>query len=124
MTERPEAPKAEEDCLFCRLVRGEIPAEHLAEGEDWLAFRDIAPQAPVHVLLIPKRHIGSVAELRSSDADLAGRLVLAAAELARTLGVDEGGYRLVTNRGERAGQSVFHLHFHLLAGRDMDWPPG
>lgn len=114
----------QQDCLFCRLVEGEIPAEVLAEGEDWLAFRDIAPQAPVHALLIPKRHIESVDHLRSADADLAGRLILAAAELARTLGVDEGGYRLVTNRGERAGQSVFHLHFHLLAGREMDWPPG
>jgi histidine triad (HIT) family protein len=113
-----------DDCLFCRLVGGELPAERLAEGEDWLAFRDIAPQAPVHALLIPKRHVESVAELRDEDADLAGRLVLAAAELARTLGVDEDGYRLVTNRGERAGQSVFHLHFHLLAGRTMDWPPG
>lgn len=113
-----------DDCLFCRLVGGELPAERLAEGEDWLAFRDIAPQAPVHALLIPKRHIESVAELRDEDADLAGRLVLAAADLARTLGVDEDGYRLVTNRGERAGQSVFHLHFHLLAGRTMDWPPG
>lgn len=127
MTAPPDAlggREGREDCLFCRIIRGEIPGERVAEGDDWLAFRDIAPQAPVHVLLIPKRHIGSVAELRPSDADLAGRLVLAAAALARTLGVDGDGYRLVTNRGERAGQSVFHLHFHLLAGRDMDWPPG
>lgn len=111
-------------CLFCRIVAGEVPADRVAEGEDWLAFRDIDPQAPVHVLIIPKRHVESVGELRDEDAGLAGRLVLAAAETARRLDVDDDGYRLVTNRGEKAGQSVFHLHVHLLAGRRMEWPPG
>lgn len=112
------------DCLFCRIVEGEVPSERVAEGDDWLAFRDINPQAPVHVLVIPKRHVESVAAFRDDEAEAAGRLLLAAAETARTLGVDEDGYRLVTNRGEKAGQSVFHIHIHLLAGRPMRWPPG
>lgn len=110
------------ECLFCRIADGELPADTVAESEEWLAFRDIDPQAPVHVLIIPRRHVESVAEL--DDAGLAGRLVMAAAETARELGVDEDGYRLVTNRGAKAGQSVFHLHLHLLAGRRMEWPPG
>lgn len=113
-----------EDCLFCRIVDGEIPSDRVAEDEDWMAFRDIDPQAPVHVLVIPKRHVESVAALEAEDRELAGRLVLAAAETARELGVDADGYRIVTNRGEKAGQSVFHLHLHLLAGRPMTWPPG
>lgn len=112
------------DCLFCRIVEGEVPSERVAEGDDWLAFRDINPQAPVHVLVIPKRHVESVAAFGDDEAEAAGRLLLAAAETARTLGVDEDGYRLVTNRGEKAGQSVFHIHIHLLAGRPMRWPPG
>ncbi|MGD8495791.1 MAG: histidine triad nucleotide-binding protein [Gemmatimonadales bacterium] len=119
MTDEPR-----EDCLFCRIYAGEIPADTVAEGEDWMAFRDIDPQAPVHVLIIPKRHVESVAALETGDTALAGRLLLAAAETARELGVEEDGYRLVTNRGEKAGQSVFHLHLHLLAGRRMNWPPG
>lgn len=112
------------DCLFCRIVSGEIPAELVAEGQDWIAFRDVAPQAPVHVLIIPRTHVESVADLDGTSEELAGRLLLAAAETARVLGVSDDGYRLVTNRGVRAGQSVFHLHIHLLAGRDMTWPPG
>lgn len=113
-----------DDCLFCRIYAGEIPADRVAEGEDWIAFRDIDPQAPVHVLIIPRRHVESVAAFEPEDAELAGRLLLAAAETARRLGVEEDGYRVVTNRGEKAGQSVFHLHLHLLAGRRMTWPPG
>lgn len=112
------------DCLFCRIADGELPADRVAESEEWLAFRDIDPQAPVHVLIIPRRHVESVASLAEADAGLAGRLLLAAAETARALGVEEDGYRLVTNRGAKAGQSVFHLHVHLLAGRRMEWPPG
>lgn len=112
------------DCLFCRIADGELPADRVAESEDWVAFRDIEPQAPVHVLIIPRRHVESVAELGADDAGLVGRLVLAAAETARELGVEDDGYRLVTNRGAKAGQSVFHLHVHLLAGRRMQWPPG
>lgn len=112
------------DCLFCRIVSGEIPADLVGEGEKWIAFRDVAPQAPIHVLIIPKAHIESVADLDPTSGEPAGVLLLAATEIARSLGVSEDGYRLVTNRGARAGQSVFHLHFHLLAGRDMSWPPG
>jgi histidine triad (HIT) family protein len=113
-----------DDCLFCRIIRGEIPADVVAEGESWLAFRDIQPQAPVHVLVIPRRHVESVDSLDAEDGDLAGELMLAAAEVARIEGIDESGFRAVTNVGERAGQSVFHLHIHVLGGRRMRWPPG
>jgi len=113
-----------DDCLFCRIVRGEIPADVIAEGESWVAFRDIQPQAPVHVLVIPRRHVESVGALEEADADLAGELLTAAAEVARLEGIGESGYRVVTNVGERAGQSVFHLHVHVLGGRRMRWPPG
>ena len=112
------------DCLFCRIVRGEIPADIVAEGESWLAFRDIQPQAPVHVLVIPRKHVASVADLSEQDGDLSAELVQAAAEVARAEGVFESGFRIVTNVGERAGQSVFHLHLHVLGGRRMRWPPG
>ncbi len=113
-----------DDCLFCRIVRGDIPADVVAEGESWVAFRDIQPQAPVHVLVIPRRHVDSVGALMDGDSDLAGELLIAAAEVARLEGVGESGYRVVTNVGERAGQSVFHLHVHVLGGRRMRWPPG
>jgi histidine triad (HIT) family protein len=113
-----------DDCLFCRIVRGEIPADVVAESESWLAFRDIQPQAPVHVLVIPRKHVESADSLSLEDADLAGELLLAAAEVARVEGIAESGYRAVTNVGERAGQSVFHLHVHVLGGRRMRWPPG
>jgi len=113
-----------DDCLFCRIVRGEIPADVVAEGDSWIAFRDIQPQAPVHVLVIPRDHVDSVGRLQAEDAALGGELLLAAAEVARSEGVDESGYRIVTNVGERAGQSVFHLHVHVLGGRRMRWPPG
>jgi histidine triad (HIT) family protein len=112
------------DCLFCRIVRGEIPADVVAEGESWLAFRDIQPQAPVHVLVIPRKHLDGVGSLGGEDGSLPGELLLAAAEVARIEGVEESGYRVVTNVGERAGQSVFHLHLHILGGRRMRWPPG
>ena len=113
-----------DDCLFCRIVGGEIPAERVAEGETWIAFRDIQPQAPVHVRVIPRRHVTSVAELAQSEAAMVGELLIAAADVARREGVEDTGYRVVTNVGERAGQSVFHLHFHVLGGRRMRWPPG
>jgi histidine triad (HIT) family protein len=113
-----------EDCLFCRIACGDIPSDVVAETERWLAFRDIQPQAPVHVLVIPKLHLESVATLAEVDRDLAGELLLAAAEVARREGIDESGFRIVTNVGERAGQSIFHLHLHVLGGRRMRWPPG
>ena len=113
-----------DECLFCRIVRGEIPADIVAEGDRWLAFRDIQPQAPVHVLVIPRDHVESVGALGPEDGALAGELMLAAGEVAGVEGVAESGFRVVTNVGERAGQSVFHLHVHVLGGRRMSWPPG
>lgn len=113
-----------EDCLFCRIVSGEQEADVVAEGDSWLAFRDINPQAPTHVLVVPRRHVGSVDELDDADRDLAGELLLAARRVAREEGVADDGYRLVANSGRRAGQSVLHLHFHVLGGRSMKWPPG
>lgn len=110
-------------CLFCRIVAGEIPAKVVYDDEDFLAFRDISPQAPVHVLLIPKRHVASVGDATEEDAALLGKLLLVAKGIAETEGI-ASGYRLVTNRGAEAGQSVFHLHLHLLGGRPMGWPPG
>ncbi len=113
-----------EDCLFCRMVAGEIKPDIVHEDDALIAFRDINPQAPVHILIVPKRHIATTNDLTSADAELAGRLTLVAREIARAEGVDESGYRLVFNCNEGAGQSVFHLHMHLLAGRRLGWPPG
>ena len=110
------------DCLFCRIARKEIPAQIVAETDDCLAFRDISPQAPTHVLVIPKVHIDSL--IKISDPLIVGRMALLAAELAKSLGVADAGYRLVINTGEDGGQTVHHLHAHLLAGRAMRWPPG
>ena len=111
-----------DDCLFCRIVRKEIPAKLVAEDEHSLAFRDINPQAPVHVLVIPKEHVASLDQTR--DAALLGRLSLMAAEIARTEGISGDGYRTVMNTNSAAGQTVFHVHLHLLGGRAMHWPPG
>ena len=111
-----------DDCLFCRIVRKEIPAKLVAEDEHSLAFRDINPQAPVHVLVIPKEHVASLDQTR--DAALLGRLSLMAAEIARTEGISRDGYRTVMNTNSAAGQTVFHVHLHLLGGRAMHWPPG
>ena len=111
-----------DDCLFCRIVRGEIPARLVAETPECVAFHDVNPQAPLHVLVIPREHVASLAEAR--DATLVGRLALAAAEIARREGVEASGYRTVINTNEDAGQTVFHIHLHLLAGRRLGWPPG
>lgn len=110
------------DCLFCRIVRGEIPATLVAETDDCVAFRDINPQAPLHVLVIPRRHVASLDD--AQDAAEIGKLSLLAAEIARSAGHAERGYRTVVNTGPAAGQTVFHVHLHLLAGRDLTWPPG
>ena len=109
------------DCLFCRIVRGEIPAKIVREDEHTVAFRDIDPKAPTHVLVIPKEHVASLDEVR--DPALVGRLMLVAAEIAQSEGITRG-YRTVVNSGPDAGQSVFHLHLHLLGGRKLTWPPG
>lgn len=114
----------DKDCLFCRIAAGEIPSKKAYEDDELYAFHDIHPQAPVHVLLIPKEHVASISEMGEEHEGLIGRLLLRAARIASELGISESGYRVVTNRGERAGQSVFHLHFHILGGRPMGWPPG
>jgi histidine triad (HIT) family protein len=112
------------DCLFCRIVAGEIEADLVGEGDDWIAFRDIQPQAPVHVLVLPREHVATTNDLGAEHEGVVGRLVLAAAEIAAREGVAESGYRLVLNCNRGAGQSVFHVHLHLLGGRPMGWPPG
>ena len=112
------------DCLFCKMVSREIEPDVVYEDEDVLAFRDINPQAPVHVLLVPKRHISMLNDLQPSDAELIGRLYLAAARVANQEGVAEAGYRTLFNCNEAGGQVVFHLQLHLLGGRTMGWPPG
>lgn len=110
--------------LFQRIIDRQIPADIVYENEHCVAFRDINPQAPVHVLVIPRRPIPTVDAATAEDAELLGQVLLAAAHVAKQLGVAESGYRLVFNNGEQAGQTVFHLHCHVLGGRDMRWPPG
>jgi histidine triad (HIT) family protein len=113
------------DCLFCKIVAGQIPANIVKRSEDVLAFRDIDAKAPTHVLVIPTRHIASVGSATGPDGErLLGRVLAFAAELARELGIERDGYRIVTNTGKNAGQSVDHLHLHLLGGRKLSWPPG
>ncbi len=112
------------DCLFCRIASKEARAEIVHEDPEVVAFRDIRPQAPVHLLIVPRRHIESLADAGEADAALLARILLVAKDLAIREGIDARGWRLVTNRGRGAGQSVFHLHFHLLGGRGMSWPPG
>jgi len=109
-------------CLFCRIIAKEIPATIVAESAQALAFRDIAPQAPVHVLVIPKQHVASLDEVR--DAAMLGEIAMLAQQVARDLGVAESGYRVVMNTGADGGQTVHHLHLHLLGGRSLAWPPG
>lgn len=111
------------DTIFARIIRGEVPARIVHDDDRCLAFHDVAPQAPVHVLVIPKQPLASLAEATATDADLLGHLVVVATQLARTLGLDNG-YRLVVNCGRDGGQSVDHLHVHLLGGRPLGWPPG
>ncbi len=111
-------------CVFCKIAAREIPAEILRESDRVVAFRDLDPKAPTHILLIPKDHIASLEDLTDEHGAMLADIVQAAAHLARTEGIDQTGWRLVSNVGPDAGQSVFHLHFHLLGGRKMLWPPG
>ena len=111
------------DCLFCRIIQGEIPAKKIYEDSETFVFEDIKPQAPTHVLIIPKKHIVDVKEAKGEDAQIIGKLHLVAAKIARDRKI-ENGYRTVFNVGPGAGQSVFHLHLHLLGGRALGWPPG
>ena len=112
------------NCLFCRIAAGEIPAKLIYQDEDVLAFHDINPQAPLHALIIPRKHIATINDLQADDAALVGKLFLVAKQIAAEQGYDEDGYRVVMNCGVYAGQSVFHIHLHLLAGRPLKWPPG
>jgi histidine triad (HIT) family protein len=119
-----ERGEAVADCLFCRIVAGEIPSDRVHDDDQVIAFRDIAPRAPTHILVIPRAHIASAAELTEADGPLLGRLFGAAALVAREQGIADAGYRLVTNVGRWGGQTVDHLHLHLMGGRPFDWPPG
>ena len=112
-----------DDCLFCRIVRGEIPSEKLYEDDDLLAFYDIAPQAPVHFLVIPKQHIKSAAEITPENSAVIAKIFEAIAEIAKNENLEEG-FRVVNNCGKDGGQTVGHIHFHLLARRNLAWPPG
>lgn len=110
------------DCIFCKIAAGEVPSDIVYEDHWSVAFRDLNPQAPTHVLIVPRRHLPSVADLTDDDSELLGALFNAVRSIARQAGLS--GYRLVTNVGAESGQSVFHLHFHLMGGRPMGWPPG
>ena len=113
-----------DNCLFCKIIIGEIPADIVYENEKILAFRDINPQAPVHSLIIPKIHISTLNDLKVEHTDLVGQLITTASELAKKEGVADAGYRLGFNCNLAGGQTVFHIHLHLLGGRKFDWPPG
>ncbi len=111
-------------CLFCDVVNGKLPCDEMYSDENLLAFRDISPQAPTHILLIPRAHIGSLAELKEAHAALAGEMILRATEIAADEGLAAAGYRFVINCGNDGGQTVGHLHLHILGGRSLGWPPG
>jgi len=113
-----------EDCLFCKIVAGEIPSTQVHEDDLVIAFRDIAPRAPTHILIVPREHIRSAAELTEAHGPLLGRIFAVAADIARRDGIAESGYRLVSNVGRWGGQTVEHLHVHLMGGRAFTWPPG
>ena len=112
------------DCIFCKLINGDIPADIIYQDEDVLAFRDLSPQAPVHFLVIPKKHISTLNDLQNDDASLIGKLYLAAKIVAKEEGVAESGYRCVMNCNEDGGQTVYHIHLHVLGQRHLSWPPG
>ncbi|HED18439.1 MAG TPA: histidine triad nucleotide-binding protein [Gammaproteobacteria bacterium] len=112
------------DCLFCKMVSGEIVPDTVYEDEDILAFRDINPQAPVHVLVVPKQHVATLNDLDADNSALVGKMMMAAAKIAQQEGFAEQGYRTVMNCNDDGGQTVFHIHLHLLGGRVMHWPPG
>lgn len=111
-----------EDCLFCKIIKGEIPSTKVYEDDNFFAFKDIAPVAPVHVLVIPKKHVASIAALTEEDADVVGKMLFAIQKVAQELGLDKDGYRVIFNTGEKAGQTVHHMHAHILGGKEMAWP--
>ena len=112
------------DCLFCKIVEKKIPADIVYESEDIIAFKDIEPKAPIHCLIIPKKHISTINDINGSNSNIIGLMYEAAAQLARTLNVDKDGYRVVMNCNSNGGQTVYHIHLHFLAGRQLSWPPG
>lgn len=114
----------EDECIFCKIAKHEIPAQIVYEDKDVVAFKDVNPVAPVHILVIPKQHIPGVMSITDDNKELVGKILLVIEQLAQETSIVEGGFRVVVNHGRRAGQSVFHLHFHLLGGRPMHWPPG
>lgn len=111
-------------CIFCKIIKKDIPSEIVFEDNEVLAFKDLRPQAPVHILIIPKYHIEKVSDLNEKNVDLVGNLILTAKNIAREKGIEESGYRIIINCNKDAGQEVFHLHAHLLGGRKFSWPPG
>ncbi|MCT8976249.1 histidine triad nucleotide-binding protein [Clostridium sp. CX1] len=113
-----------EDCIFCKIIKGDIPSDKVYEDEMVLSFRDISPAAPQHVLIIPKKHISNLNELTEEDSKIIAHIYIVAKELAKKLGIDKSGYRIVSNCGEDGGQTVHHIHFHILGGRTLQWPPG
>lgn len=115
---------SEENCIFCKIVSGEIPANKIYEDDEALAFHDVTPQAPIHVLIIPKEHMDSLNDAGKGDEALLGRMIRLAPKIANQLGIAENGFRTCINTGGDGGQSVFHLHIHLLGGRHLGWPPG
>jgi histidine triad (HIT) family protein len=112
------------DCIFCKIISGDIPGDIVYQNDDVLAFRDLNPQAPTHILVIPKKHISTINDMQPEDAELVGKMFLAAKQIAKDEGIEEVGYRAVMNCNEGAGQTVFHIHLHVLGGRGMSWPPG
>lgn len=112
------------NCLFCKIAQGEIPAKAVFEDDQLMAFHDIRPQAPTHILIIPKQHIATINDTHDDHQNLLGTMILRAKKIAKTVGIDEAGYRLVFNINSGGGQEVYHIHLHLLGGRQMTWPPG
>lgn len=112
------------DCLFCKIASGEIPGDIVYQDDDVLAFRDLSPQAPVHFLVIPKKHISTINDIQPADAELIGKMYLAAQAVAKDEGMDDSGYRCVMNCNDDGGQTVHHIHLHVLGKRRMNWPPG
>ncbi|OGC08646.1 histidine triad nucleotide-binding protein [candidate division WOR-1 bacterium RIFOXYD2_FULL_36_8] len=112
------------DCLFCKIINKQIPAEILVENEDVLAFNDINPQAPIHILVIPKTHIASISQVKKEHSQIISKIIKTIQNIAQKTGIIESGFRVVANHGSDAGQAVDHLHFHILGGRKMQWPPG
>ena len=115
---------SDENCLFCSIARGDVPADIIHDDEHTVAFRDINPQAPLHALVIPKKHVATINDLEAGDGETVGRLYLVAKKIAADEGVAEEGFRVVMNCNRGAGQTVFHIHLHVLGGRRLDWPPG